>query len=61
MNRSLEATKKLLAQANNAATYFSLNDETYYLDLISQEIAFPKPKKKPKKLKRYLILFPNYQ
>lgn len=48
MNRSLEATKKLLAQANNPATYFSLNDETYYLDLVSQEIAFPKPKKNQK-------------
>ena len=55
MNRSLEATKKLLAQANNAATYFSLNDETYYLDLISQEIVFPKPKKKPKTSPKEII------
>ena len=42
INRSLEATKKILEISNNTVTYFSLNNEEEYLKLVSQEVAFPK-------------------
>lgn len=42
MTRSLNAAKKLLDLSRIPATYFTLNKEEEYLDLVAEEVAFPK-------------------